>query len=260
MWRSKVGAAVFVPHTPLGSRLAHSQKLLEAPIHLRIRGTMSMRPLTRSDGRSGAKLSGSLTLSGPHARVMFRKGAGAEPDVVSAPLVARSALLPASPRVPIPEHTVVSRFSSPLFIWISFRDMRGGLLGGRCCFGRVEQEVVRAEPIFESPARLSAWLNVRDVDVRRGPLLDVRGDVCLEEGVFMRVSMAQACDVRGEPQGPSETAEIPVIPAGLSVPIPKQEMSPGVGDSPWVSVAFPDGNGGATLQEVPVGRCMRLDG
>ena len=121
MWWWRSGTTVFVPQVAEGSRVAHSQKLLEATTRLRIRAEISMQPLPPGrDGQHGASLVGRLAMSGPHARLLFRREREGEPDFASFPIEAGGALLPSAPRVPIPEYKVRSRYVVAPFVWIAF--------------------------------------------------------------------------------------------------------------------------------------------
>jgi len=260
MWWWRSGTTVFVPQVAEGSRVAHSQKLLETTTRLRVRAEISMHPLPRRrDGEHGATLAGRLELSGPHARLLFRRELGGEPDFASFPVEAGGALLPSNPRVTIPDYKVRSRYVSAPFVWITFVNSRVEPLSGSYCLGRCDRDPVRIEPIFDAPARLSAWLSARDVNERRGPIVGLRGELHIPQGIYLLIRMAASCNRRGEPEGPIQAAETPVLPPGAAVEVPQRVVAPGISGSPWVSVALHSTEGGAAENEIPVGRCVRLD-
>ena len=260
MWWWRSGTTVFVPQVAEGSRVAHSQKLLEATTRLRIRAEISMQPLPPGrDGQHGASLVGRLAMSGPHARLLFRREREGEPDFASFPIEAGGALLPSAPRIPIPEYKVRSRYVVAPFVWIAFVNARVEPLSGSCCLGRCDRDPIRIEPVFDVPARLTAWLSARDVNERRGPVVGLRGELNIPQGIFLLIRMAPSCNRRGEPEGPIQAAETPVLPPGTAVEVPQRVVTPGIGGIPWVSVALRGGEAGATESEIPVGRCVRLD-
>jgi len=260
MWWSRSGTTVFVPRVAEGSRVAHSQKLLETTTRLRIRAEISMEPLPRRrDGEHGASLVGRLLLTGPHARVLFRREREGAPDLGAFPVEAGGALLPTSPRITIPEYRVRSRYLVAPFVWVTFVNSRVEPLSASYCLGRCDHDPIRIEPVFDAPARLSAWLSARDVNERRGPEVGLRGELYIPQGIFLLVRMAASCNRRGEPEGSIQAAETPVLPPGTAVEVPQRVVTPGIAGIPWVSVALRGGESGANESEIPVGRCVRLD-
>ena len=260
MFGLKSSATVFVPESSEGTHIAHSHRLLESATRVRIRGTVSMRPMSRTDEPvPGVSLRGSLYLKGPYAGVRFRKGRGGRPDTGSAPVEVGGHLLPSGPRVAIPEYRLISRSATAPFLWVGFMNARREPLAVSCCLGRCDSEVSWIQPTFDVPARLTAWLHARALNDRQGPVIDLSGELLIPDGVFMHVRMATDCDRRGEPEGIAQGLDIMVITPGATIDVPERKVSPGNVGGPWVSVAVRDHEHAGSLDEIAVGRCIRLD-
>jgi hypothetical protein len=259
MWSLRSHTAVFVPRVAEGSRIAHSQKLLETLTRLRIRAAISRLALPGREGEQGARVVGSLTLHGPYAGVRFRKGGVGEPDLGSSPVEMGSALLPLSPIIPIPGTSVrVSSASAP-YLWAQFVNACLDPLSSAFCLGRCDREAMRLEPTFEVPARLSAWLGARKVSRRSGPVLELSGELYIPDGIFLHLRVSAGCDRLGEPRDILEVTETPILSPGTRVDVPQRVVTAGIAGNPWVSIALRTAEAGPAESEIPVGRCVQLD-
>jgi hypothetical protein len=200
MWSLRARTAVFVPRVAEGSRIAHSQKLLETVTRIRIRAAISRLALPGRGGEQGARVIGSLTLHGPYAGVRFRKGGIGEPDLGSSPVEMGSALLPLSPIIPIPATSVRVRSTDSPYLWAQFVNACLDPLSSSFCLGRCDREAMRLEPTFEVPARLNAWLGARKVSRRSGPVLELSGELYVPDGIFLHLRVSAGCDRFGEPR------------------------------------------------------------
>jgi hypothetical protein len=259
MWSLRTRTAVFVPRVAEGSRIAHSQKLLETETRIRIRAAISRLALPGREGDQGARVTGSLTLHGPYAGVRFRKGGVGEPDLGSSPVEMGSALLPLSPIVPIPGTSVRVRSASPPYLWAQFVNACLDPLSSCYCLGRCDREAMRLEPTFEAPARLTAWLSARKVSRRSGPVLELSGELRVPDGIFLHLRTSAGCDRLGEPCDVLEVTEAVIVSPGATVDVPQRIVTAGTAGNPWVSIALRAAEAGPAESEIPVGRCVQLD-
>ncbi|MBI1797801.1 MAG: hypothetical protein HYR74_12215 [Candidatus Eisenbacteria bacterium] len=250
------GAAVFVPEAPQATRTAYSETLLEMSTWIRARGEVTMRP-RESRGECNV-LSGSITLCGPHASIRFRPAPESESGAPGAVVEKTIPLAPTHPWMDVPEFTVASRNGPPPFLWLVFIDTWGEALSRIYCLRPCGRMPVRIEALFESPARLRAWVSAKDVNERHGPTLGLSGELHMPFGIFLRISMAESCSQLGGPVGHVEDTMRCVVPAGAALPMPNRFITPGVGGMPWVSVALRKGPGASAEKEIPVGRCARM--
>lgn len=254
-------AAVFLPrfhhgvHAPF--RSAHSEKLLKSSTRVRIQTRVDVEPVKCATGEDAVRVTGAVTLHGPYARLLFRKGPESGPTLGLAPVTAESALLPTAPRVPIPERIFLVTTPTRPYVWFEFRDRFNKPLANSICLGRIEGATLRGEPMFEVSATLSVWLSAQKLSARRGPVVDLTGELTFPEGVSLRIKMAEACDRLGGPDGQVGIADIHVLPPEVSMQIPQREVAPGAADNPWVSMMVKDWSGGLNGGEVPIGRCVR---
>jgi hypothetical protein len=259
MWSLRARTAVFVPRVAEGSRIAHSQKLLETVTRLRIQAAISRLALPVRAGEQGARVIGSLTLQGPYAGVLFRKGGIGEPDLGSSPVEMGSALLPLNPIIPIPGTSVRVRSANAPYLWAQFVNACLDPLSSCYCLGRCDREAMRLEPTFEAPARLTAWLSARKVSRRSGPVLELSGELYVPDGIFLHLRTSAGCDRFGEPRDILEVTEAPILSPGASVDVPQRVVTPGIAGNPWVSIALRAAEAGPAESEIPVGRCVQLD-
>lgn len=254
-------AAVFLPrlHNGMhaGFRSAHTEKLLKSSTRVRIQTRVDVEPVKCATGEDAVRVTGALTLHGPYARLLFRKGTETGPTVGIAPVTAESALLPTAPRVPIPERIFLVTTPTRPYVWFEFRDRFNKPLANSICLGRIDEHMLRGEPMFEVSATLSVWLSAQKLSAKRGPVLDLTGELTFPEGVSLRIKMAESCDRLGGPDGQVGVADIHVLPPEVSMQIPQREVAPGAADNPWVSVMVKDWSGGLNGGEVPIGRCVR---
>lgn len=258
MWRERSHNAVFVPRVPDGSRVAFSQKLLKSTARVRANARIDLEPMTCERHGSGLRLTGGLSLSGPRARLMFRKGNDTEPEHGGEPLSSDSSLLPEIPFVEIPERRFHLVAGARPFVWIGFRDALENSLSAPICLGRIDQTRLRGERPFELSAVMNVWLALRGLDRWRGPILDMTGDLAFPQGVWLVMRLASSCDRAGGPGEHHEIAEIPVLPPGATLPVPQREVAPGSVENPWVSFLLRDAEGAVPGEEMMVGRCVRL--
>jgi len=226
---------------------------------VRASARIDLEPMTCDRHGSGLRLNGGLLLSGPLARLMFRKGSDKEPEHGGEPLSADSALLPETPFIEVSERRFHVVADARPFVWIEFRDALKHPLSASLCLGRVDRARLRCERSFELSAVMNVWLAVRDLDRRRGAILNLSGELSFPQGVSLVVRLASSCDRTGGPDGHLEIVEIPVLPPGVTLPVPQRVVAPGAIENPWVSFLLRDGHGAVTGEEVMVGRCMRLN-
>jgi hypothetical protein len=262
MWKDRPSEAVFMPriHAGLrsvGTRHAHSEKLLKSSTRVRIQARVDVEPVKCATGEDALRVTGSLTLHGPYARLLFRKGTEVGPTLGIAPVTAESALLPIAPRVPIPERLYLVSNTTRPYVWFEFRDRFNKPLANSICLGRCEGRRLRGEPMFEVSATINVWLSAQRLSARRGPVLDLAGELSFPDGVSLRIRTAESCDRLGGPDGQIGMSDIHVIPPEVSMQIPQREVAPGSIDNPWVSVMVKDWSGGLNGGEVPIGRCVR---
>jgi len=254
-------AAVFIPRIHSGlrarsTRAGHSEKLLKSTTRVRIQTRVLVEPVKCATGEDAVRVSGGLTLHGPYARLLFRKGTELGPTLGIAPVTAESALLPTAPRVPIPERLYLVSNASRPYIWFEFRDRFNKPLANSICLGRCEDRPLRGEPMFEVNATISVWLSAQRLSAKRGPVLDLTGELSFPDGISLRIRTAESCDRLGGPDGQVGVSEIHVMPPEVSMHIPPREVAPGSAGNPWVSMMVKDWSGGLNGGEVPIGRCV----
>lgn len=258
MWRDHSNGAVFVPQVRGGTRVAHSEKLLKTATRVRVHAAVSAQVVTVGRESDALSVTCALTLNGPHARLLFRKGAEREPDDASVPIAADSALLPSAPRIVMSEQLLKIAPGSAPMVWVTFQSARRTPFANTICLGRCEDSAVRADPRFEVPATINVWLKARRLSEREGPVLSLIGELTLADGVSLQVRLATDCNRIGEPDNKVMAAEFPILPPGAAVEVPQRAVAPGTAGNPWVSFLLRDWAGGIAGEEVSVGRCVQL--
>lgn len=259
MWRARSHGAVFVPRSPEGSRVAYSLKRLHAAATVRVLARVQLEPVAPiSDGVASMRCSGSLQLRGPQASILFRPSADTVPSR-AAVITTDSPCTPESPRVAVPERILRARCDPRPYAWVDFQDGTGRSLAGALCVGRVEHKPVSGERDFVVPASMTVWVAAREVNRRRGPVVDLSGELTFPNGIELRIRLGSDCGLHGEPSGQVEIARVPVLPPGVTVPITRCEMTPGAPGNPEVSVLLRDFSGMEAGDEMAIGRCVQLD-
>lgn len=258
MWRARSHGAVFVPKSPEGSRVAYSLKRLHAAATVRVLARVRIDPVAPIDGVATMRCSGSLQLRGPQASILFRPSAENGPSR-TAVITTDSPCTPESPRVAVPERVLRAQCDPRPHTWVDFQDRTGCSLAGALCVGRVESKPLNAERDFVVPASMTVWVAARELNPRRGPVVDLSGELTFPNGIELVIRLASGCGLHGEPSGQVEFARVPVLPPGVAVPITRCEMTPGAPGNPEVSVLLRDFSGMQAGGEMAIGRCVRLD-
>lgn len=259
MWRARSHGAVFVPKSPEGSRVAYSLKRLHAAATVRILARVRLEPVTPiARGVAAVRCSGALQLRGPQARLLFRPSADAGPSRTAA-ITSDSPCAPESPHVYVPERVLRAQCDPRPYAWVDFEDGAGNPLVGPVCVGRVERKPLTEERDFVVPASMTVWIAARELNPRRGPVVDLSGELSFPGGIELVIRLGSDCGLRGEPSGHVEVARVPVLPPGVTVPITRCEMTPGAPGNPEVSVLLRDFSGAEAGGEMAIGRCVRLN-
>jgi len=218
----------------------------------------SLEPRAHRAGDLELHCGGMLLVQGPWARLLFRPGTDGAAASRAEAIVTEGACEPDPPRVVMPARVVrTSNHPSP-HAWVDFEDATGRPLCSPLCIGRIERKVLRGEREFVASVSMNVWLAIRDLNPRRGPVLEITGDLVFPMGVEFAIRLGSEFDRHGGPAGRVEGAHIPILAPGASLPITRREMTPGAAGNEEVSLLMRDGRGMATGAEIAVGRCARL--
>lgn len=254
----RTNSAVFRAPSAISDRRAFSEQRMQGVARLRASTFVRVQYLVNQPG-PGYKLrvSGLVSLKGPHARLRFSQGDGAVVDESVEPEVHNTPLLAGSTSFSIPER-VLSRSgeASPL-VWISFVDHENAPLSSPICIGHAGHDPLHVEPCFEIPVDATLWLTARGLQ-RSGPLLDVSGELVLREGIVMRIALAPSSNRFGTPALPCEAFDVVVAARGTTLAASRQRVSANTGGHPFVSLALRDWDGRDAGGEMPVGWVIEL--
>jgi hypothetical protein len=108
--------------------------------------------------------------------------------------------------------------------------------------------------MFLDPAIVSTLISASDCSNSPGPWITLGGDITLS-GLKARIIFKN--NVKGTHTN-VKTAEVVLIPPGLSVVIPKQPSRGGVGGNPWIWLQFLSGEGAPLGTPYFLGRCSEI--
>jgi hypothetical protein len=185
---------------------------------------------------------------------MFRQGTDREPTPGAAPISSDSALLPAAPRIAIPEHRYEVPADARSTVWITFHDLQQKALANSVCVGCWDGSRLRGGQQFETPATINVSIGARRLSHRRGPILGLTGELAFPEGLGLRLRLAGDED---ETAGEDGVADIVIVEPNVSIRIPQREVAPEAAGNHWVSLMMKDWSGSLSGEELPVGRCVR---
>jgi len=258
MWTGRSSEAVFLPPLSHGSRQAHSEFRVRDATCARVRAWIDIRPAQPDRGPGGRWIiGGSLSLSGPSARLFFRSIGIGEGQGGVEPVVAERPLLPENASVRLEERMVHSRRVRAPYLWVSFVSARRRNLAGPIGAGRLGTDEITVEPVFEVPIVATTWLAARHAG-RGGAALGLSGELVILHGIVMQLVMAPTDPHSAENGEAPDIETIEVVPPRFSIEFEPQTVVPGVNGRPFVSVALRDWRGDWAGEENTVGWLARL--
>ena len=202
-------------------------------------------------------LGGSITLGGLNVELIFRNNVKGTHTYV-AEQTSEVVAVPSGGTLVIPKQPPLGGVGGNPFIWIQFLDGDGEELSDEIFLGRCVQGSAKVDSDLGAFAFAVVDFSALDCSNNPGPYITVEGSTSFPNGVNAQLIFRNNDNPVGGPHEAIRSATVSIIPAGLTLVIPKQPVLGGVGGNPLIYTRFTQGDGTAIGTEVLLGRCVQL--
>jgi len=202
-------------------------------------------------------LDGAIALGGLNVDLIFRNNVKGT-HTYTAEQTVQVVAVPAGGTLLIPKQPPLGGVGGNPFIWVQFLDGDGNALSPEIYLGRCVQGPVNVDANLAAYATAVANFEALDCSNNPGPYITVDGAMSFPKGVNAQLIFRNNDNPVGGPHEAIRSAYVSIIPAGLSLVIPKQPVLGGVGGNPWIYTLFEQADGTPIGKEVLLGRCVQL--
>lgn len=158
----------------------------------------------------------------------------------------------------IPKQPVLGGVGGNPFIWVQMMDGHGGALSSEIFLGRCVQGPFKIDANLPAEVVAAADFAALDCSNNQGPYITVYGGMGFTKGITARFIFRNNDNPVGGPHETDRSADVSVIPPGLTLQFPKQPVLGGVGGNPLIYASFEQGDGTPIGKEELLGRCVQL--
>lgn len=202
-------------------------------------------------------LDGSVTLGGLNVELIFRNNVKGTHTYV-AESTSEIVAVPEGGSLVIPKQPPLGGVGGNPFIWIQFLDGNGNAMSDEIFLGRCVQGSKKVDSDLGALAAAIVDFGALDCSNNPGPYIYVEGATSFPSGVNAQFIFRNNDNPVGGPHEAIRSAAVTIIPAGLTLTIPKQPVLGGVGGNPLIYTRFELGDGTVIGKEVLLGRCVQL--
>src|SRR5438876_2518162 len=202
-------------------------------------------------------LDGPISLGGLNVELIFRNNVKGTHTYV-AESTSEVVAVPQGGTLVIPKQPSLGGVGGNPFIWIQFVDGDGNALSGEIYLGRCVQGSAKVDSDLGAFASALVDFAALDCSNNPGPWITVEGSTSFPSGVNAQLIFRNNDNPVGGPHEAIRSAYVAIIPAGLTLTIPKQPVLGGVGGNPWIFTLFEQADGTPIGKEVLLGRCVQL--
>jgi len=203
-------------------------------------------------------LGGSISLGGLNVELIFRNNVKGTHTYV-AEQTSEIVAVPAGGTLVIPKQPPLGGVGGNPFIWIQFLDGAGDTLSDEIFLGRCVQGSAKVDSNLGAYAVAVVDFSALDCSNNPGPYIYVAGSTSFPDGVNAQLIFRNNDNPVGGPHEAIRSATVSIIPAGLTLLIPKQPVLGGVGGNPLIYTRFELADGTIIGKEVLLGRCVQLN-
>lgn len=238
---------------PAAHAVQTASKVLQVPTRLEV--TITTFDCENSPGPQ-ITLDGGVLLSGVNVQLIFRNNINTDVHTTVKDIQTAAAVASGT-KIVIPKQPVLGGTGGNPWIWIQLLDNDGNPLTGEIFLGRCVQGLFQPVNDFFTRIVVQAILEVLDCTNNPGPSINVSGSVTFDPGVKVRFVFRNQREAGAQHEADA-IVDVPVVPEGFTLQIPKQPVQGGVGGNPWISVRTADSMGQPTSTETLLGRCVQL--
>jgi len=202
-------------------------------------------------------LDGTISLGGLNVELIFRNNVKGTHTYV-AESTSEVVAVPQGGTLVIPKQPSLGGVGGNPFIWIQFVDGDGNALSGEIYLGRCVQGSAKVDSDLGAFASALVDFAALDCSNNPGPWITVEGSTSFPSGVNAQLIFRNNDNPVGGPHEAIRSAYVSIIPAGLTLTIPKQPVLGGVGGNPLIYTRLELGDGTVIGKEVLLGRCVQL--